>query len=157
MTLTRKSPLSELAHWEPFRDIERLQEEMNHLFERFMPAGEDRGRSSGIDFMPSAEMAETPEVIYLKLEVPGMEAKDIDVEVSDDVITISGERKSETKSEVGGVTRSEFQYGKFERIMSLPARVAAEGVKADYAQGILSLTLPKAPAAEKKTVKVNIS
>ena len=154
MKLVRRSPLSELAHWEPFREVERLQDEMNRLFERFTPLSE--GSIASIDFMPSAEVDESSSEYHLKLEVPGMEAKDIEVEVTGKSVTIKGERKSESKTEDAGLIRSEFQYGKFERMLSLPGEVEAEKVKAEYKNGVLSLTLPKIPEDGKKPFKVNI-
>jgi HSP20 family protein len=85
-----------------------------------------------------------------------MEAKDLDVQVTENTVAIRGERKSETKSEDKGVTRSEFHYGKFQRIIPLPARVQNTNVKAEYKDGILTLTLPKTEAEKNKVVKVNL-
>lgn len=155
MAIIRRSPLSELAHWEPFREVERLQSEMNRLFEQFMPTG--NGHLTSVDFMPSAEIDESPSEFHLKLEVPGMEADDIEVEVTDNRVTVKGERKSESKTEEEGLIRSEFHYGKFERSMALPGKVEAEGVKAEYKNGVLNLTVPKVAEAEKKSVKVSVS
>jgi len=98
----------------------------------------------------------TPSSIELKLEVPGMEAKDIDVRVTEQAIAITGERQSETKTEEGGMTRSEFRYGKFQRVIPLPARVQNDQVKADYKNGVLSLSLPKAEDEKNKVFKVNL-
>ncbi len=101
-------------------------------------------------------MEETPDAIHLKLEVPGMDAKDLDVQVSADSVSIMGERKSETKTEEKGMTRTEFRYGKFQRIIPLPARVQNTNVQAEYKDGILKLTLPKAEEEKNKVVKVNL-
>src|SRR5919199_5689222 len=131
-----------LIRWEPFREIESLQREMNQLFDSLTPS-ENVG-SNSIAFMPAAEMHETPSTIELRLEVPGLEAKDIDVRVTEQAVAISGERQSQTKTEEQGMTRSEFRYGKFQRVVSLPARVQNDKVQADYNNGILSLSLPKA-------------
>lgn len=101
-------------------------------------------------------MEETPEAIHLKLEIPGMEAKDLDVQVAEEAVAISGERKSESKTEEKGMTRSEFRYGSFRRVIPLPARVKNDSVQAEYKNGVLNLTLPKAEAEKNKVVKVNI-
>jgi len=98
-----------LVRWEPFREIETLQRQMNRLFDELMPTA--REASNGIAFVPPAEMEETPDAIHLKLEVPGMNANDLDVQVSAEAVSITGERKSETKTEEKGMTRSEFRYG----------------------------------------------
>jgi len=143
-----------LIRWEPFREVESLQREMNRLFESLTPS--ENGGSDRIAFMPAAEMHETPSSIELKLEVPGMEAKDIDVRVTEQAIAITGERQSETKTEEGGMTRSEFRYGKFQRVIPLPARVQNDQVKADYKNGVLSMSLPKAEDEKNKVFKVNL-
>jgi len=132
----------EITRWQPFGEMETLQRRMNRLF--------------GLDFIPAAEMEETNNEIYLKLEIPGIEIKDLDLEVTETSVAISGERKSETKTEDKGIVRSEFSYGKFERIVPLPAHVQNDKVKAEYKHGILNITLPKTEAEQHKTVKVEI-
>src|SRR4028119_1261179 len=143
-----------LIRWEPFREVETLQREMNRLFDSLSPS--ENSDHKGIAFMPAAEMHETPNMIELKLEVPGLEAKDIDVRVTEQAVAISGERQSETKTEERGMTRSEFRYGKFQRVIPLPARVQNAQVQADYKNGVLSLSLPKAEDEKNKVVKVNL-
>ncbi|PLZ91043.1 Hsp20/alpha crystallin family protein [Fischerella thermalis] len=143
-----------LVRWEPFREIDTLQRQMNRLFDELMPTV--RETANGITFVPPAEMEETPDAIHLKLEVPGMDAKDLDVQVSADSVSIMGERKSETKTEEKGMTRTEFRYGKFQRLIPLPARVQNTNVQAEYKDGILKLTLPKAEEEKNKVVKVNL-
>ncbi|MDJ0570353.1 MAG: Hsp20/alpha crystallin family protein [Pleurocapsa sp. MO_192.B19] len=143
-----------LIRWKPFAEIDSLQREMNSLFDSIVPSNSDI-MSSG--FVPAAEMSETPEAVHLKLEVPGLDAKDIDIQVAAESIAISGERKSETKTESDGMTRSEFRYGSFRRVIPLPARVKNTEVNAEYKDGILNLTLPKAEEEKNKVVKVNLS
>ncbi|PMB51176.1 Hsp20/alpha crystallin family protein [Fischerella sp. JS2] len=142
-----------LIRWQPFQEIENLQQDMNRLFDRLMTRD---GERIGTNFIPAAEMQESSDAIHLKLEIPGMDAKDIDVQVSAEAVSISGERKEETKTEEKGMTRTEFRYGKFQRVIPLPARVENTSVKAEYKNGILQLTLPKAEDEKNKIVKVNI-
>ena len=142
-----------LMRWEPFSEIDSLQKEMNRMFDSLAPRTTDRLSSA---FVPAAEMEETPEAIHLKLEVPGMDASDIDIQVSAEAVSISGERKSETKTEEKGMTRSEFRYGSFRRVIPLPARVQNTNVNAEYKDGILNVTLPKAEEEKHKVVKVNV-
>lgn len=144
-----------LIRWEPFREIDTLQREMNRLFDSLTPAINNR-EGDGITFMPAAELHDTPEAIYLKLEIPGIEAKDLDVQVTADAVAVSGERRSEIRAEEGGVTRSEFRYGSFRRVIPLPVRIQNERVQAEYKNGLLSLTLPKADAEKNRVVKVQI-
>ncbi|HLO50287.1 MAG TPA: Hsp20/alpha crystallin family protein [Kamptonema sp.] len=143
-----------LIRFEPFREIDTLQREMNRLFEGFAPSSE-RG-TNGVAFLPAAELHETPEAIYLKLEVPGLEAKDLDIQVTAEAVAISGERRAESKTEEKGITRSEFRYGSFRRVIPLPARIQNEKVEAEYKDGILNLNLPKAEAEKNRVVKVSV-
>lgn len=155
MAIKRWHPFG-LAHRpEPFLGLDSLRQEMNQLLEQFGSGWP--GDGNGFAFVPSAEIDETDSEIHLKLEVPGMQAEDLDIEVMDDTVAIKGERKSETKSEEKGVTRSEFQYGKFERVIHMPAQIVRDQVVADYKDGVLSLTLPKSPEEKKESVKVKVA
>lgn len=143
-----------LMRWEPLREIDSLQREMNRLFDNF--TNESSAEQTRGNFVPLAEMHETADAVRLKLEVPGMEAKDIDIQASAEAVAISGERKSEIKTEEKGTTRTEFRYGKFRRVIPLPARIQNTNVSADYKDGILTLTLPKAEEEKNKVVKVSL-
>jgi HSP20 family protein len=146
-----------LIRWEPFREVESLQKEMNRLFDRLVPTDVGNGEKMGLSFIPAAEITETPEAVQIKLEIPGMEAKDLNLEVTADSLTINGERKSEIKTEEEGFTRTEFRYGKFHRVIPLPVQVDNNNVTAEYKDGILNLTLPKAEEEKNKVVKVSIN
>ncbi len=140
-----------LIRWEPLREIDSLQREMNRLFDSLTPA-----THNGSAFMPLAELHETPEAVMLKLEVPGLDAKDLDIQVTAEAVSITGERKSETKTEENGMVRSEFHYGKFQRVIPMPVRIQNTAVQAEYKDGILNLTLPKAEEERNRVVKVNL-
>ena len=116
-----------LARWNPWQEVDTMQRQINSLFERSLVPTASNIRSVAI---PPAEIKDTADAIHLKLEVPGMEAKDIDVQVTQNAVYISGERKTENKTEEKGVTRSEFHYGKFQRLISLPARIQNTNVTA---------------------------
>lgn len=143
-----------LVRWEPFREIENLQQEMNRLFDTLAPTRNPEWAGS---FIPPAEMHEDGEAIHLKLEVPGMESKDLDIHVTAEAVSISGERKLENRTQEKGVTRSEFRYGKFQRVIPLPARIQNDKVQAAYKNGVLNLMLPKAEEEKTKVVKVNLN
>lgn len=143
-----------LIRWQPFREMDSLQREMNRLFESLSSKTQSE---EGRVYIPPAEMEETPEAIDLKLEVPGMDAKDINIQVSAEAVSISGERKSVSRTNAEGQKCSEFSYGSFRRLISLPTRVQNTNVSAEYKEGILHLTLPKDEAEKTKVIKVNLS
>ena len=154
MSLTRWEPWG-LSGWEPFHEINALQQDMNRLLERLASSRGSLLKNGR--FMPAAEINETDEAIDLKVEIPGMQPEDIDVEVSANSVAIRGERKSETKSEKDGVTRSEFHYGSFQRVIPLPGRIQNTGVNAEYKDGILTLHMLKAEEERNRVVKVDIN
>ncbi len=145
-----------LIRWQPLREIDSLQKEMNRLFDDFYPTDLAEGNFDRSSFVPAAEMSQTPEAIDLKVEIPGLEAKDLDVEVEADSVRIKGERKLEEKTEENGTIRTEFRYGKFHRVIPLPTRVQNNNVTAEYKDGMLNLHLPLAEEERNKVVKVNI-
>lgn len=152
-----------LVRYNPWHEMSSLQSQLNHLFDDAFTS-EKLGEWSNLSKVPAAELTETDDALHLKLEVPGMEAKDLDIQVMADRVAIAGERKSETKTEEEGRTRlcgavsfrTEFRYGKFQRVIPLPARIQNNLVTADYFDGILNLTLPKSEAEKNKVVKVNL-
>ncbi len=144
-----------LVRYNPWQEMSSLQRQLNRLFDDAL-IPETWSDFSKVSKIPAAELTENDEALNLKLEVPGMEAKDLDIEVTVDRVSISGERKSETKSEENGRTRSEFRYGKFSRVIPLPTAIQNTNVTAEYKDGILNLTLPKAESEKTKVVKVNL-
>ena len=144
-----------LVRYNPWHEMSSLQRQLNRLFDDALTS-DNWGDFSNLSKVPAAELTETDDALHLKLEVPGMSAKDIDIQVMVDRVAISGERKSETKAEADGNTRSEFRYGKFQRVIPLPARIQNTNVTADYKDGILNLTLPKSESEKNKVVKVNL-
>lgn len=146
-----------LIRWQPYQEMTALQRDMNRLFDSLSSRrDEDMMQMQQMSFSPAAEMEETENAINLKIEIPGMESKDLDVQVTKEAVMISGERKSESKSEQNGMTRSEFRYGRFSRTIPLPTRVDNTNVKGDYQNGILKLEIPKAEEEKNKVTKVNI-
>ena len=142
-----------LIRWQPFHEMDALQRDMNRMFEALASEQQGTMRQS---FMPLAEMEQTDDAIHLKVEVPGMKAEDLDVQVTREAVMITGERKSQSKSQKNGMTRSEFRYGKFNRTIPLPMPIDNSKVKGDYQDGILILELPKLQKQEDKVTKVNI-
>jgi HSP20 family protein len=143
-----------LVRWNPWQEMNALQRQFDRLFDEALVPTTVWER--GLIRVPAAELQETEDAIHLKLEIPGIEAKDLDVQVTENTVSISGERKSETKAEKDGATRSEFHYGKFQRVIPLPSKIQNTNVTAEYKDGILNLTLPKTEAEKNKVVKVNL-
>lgn len=143
-----------LVRWNPWMEIGTLHREINNLLEE--TKAPSRLFERGFHKVPAAEISETDDAVNVKLEIPGMDTKDLDIQVTEDTVYITGERKSETKTENKGVSKSEFYYGKFQRAISLPTLVQNNQVSAEYKDGILHLTLPKAEEEKKKVVKVNL-
>ncbi|MFN3360570.1 MAG: Hsp20/alpha crystallin family protein [Pseudanabaenaceae cyanobacterium] len=142
-----------LVRYQPFREFDAIQKEMNRLFDSLFATAES---VSPYAFMPAAELEETNEAINLRLELPGIDPKELDIQVTANSVSITGERRSESKTTEDGVTRSEFRYGKFQRVIPLPARVQNNQTKAEYKDGILHLTLPKAEEEKNKVFKVTL-
>jgi HSP20 family protein len=140
-----------IVRYNPWQEMNSLQRQLNRLFDDALtPSNWDD--FSNFSKIPAAELTETDDAVHLKLEIPGMEAKDLDVQVMVDRVAIAGERKSE----INDKTRSEFRYGKFSRVIPLPVRISNTNVTADYKDGILNLTLPKSEEEKNKVVKVNL-
>ncbi|MDZ8052938.1 MAG: Hsp20/alpha crystallin family protein [Aulosira sp. ZfuVER01] len=143
-----------LVRYNPWQELNAIQRQLNSLFD------ETRVPSTvfekGFVRVPAAELQETEDALHLKLELPGLEAKDLDIQVTEKAVYVKGERKSETKTEEKGVTKSEFHYGTFQRVIPLPMPIQNTNVTADYKDGILNLTLPKTEQAKNKVVKVNL-
>jgi HSP20 family protein len=145
-----------IIRYSPFREIDLLQRQFDRLIDDvFLPKEYNRNNKSN-SLTPAVEMTETPEAVYLKLEIPGVEAKDIDIQVTQDTVSISGEKHQETTTETDGKTSTEFYYGKFQRVLSLPTAVQNNNVTAEYKNGILKLVLPKQEEVKSQVVKVNL-
>jgi HSP20 family protein len=106
---------------------------------------------------PALDLYEDKDHLYVKMELPGMKREEIDVSLHEGSLSVSGERKSEQKHEDAEVYRAERFFGRFQRTVTLPTPVAADKVKAQYQDGILSITLPKTEEAKPKHINVNVS
>ena len=145
-----------LIRWQPFEEAESLQRSMNRLFDT-LTTSNGEGKINRHAFVPAAEIQETPEAIHLSLEAPGMNSEDLDIQVTADTVSVSGERKEKTVTEEKGMSRTEFHYGRFQRVIPLPTRIQNNNVEAEYKDGILKLVMPKAEEEKNKIVKVNLS
>jgi len=131
-----------------------LRDHFGRLFDIAFPA---RTAESLSDWTPSLDAHEDKDKYTVAVEIPGLKKEDIAVSVHDGVLTVSGERKSETDVKEGTVHRRERFYGKFSRSVSLPSAVRADKVGAAYKDGVLTVEIPKAEEAKPKTVEVKVS
>ena len=144
-----------LTRWEPFREFSTLQDRVNRLFRETQGNSQDESLTSS-SFAPAVDVYEDEHNVTLKIEVPGIDEKDIDVRIENNTLTVHGERKIEKEEKEENYRRVERQYGSFTRTFNLPPTVDAEKVQADYDKGVLQITLPKKAEAKPKQVKVNV-
>lgn len=158
-----------LIHWHPLKELDNLRRQMNSLFDEVMHRNRLSSKTeferwsgfnllsepSNLSWSPAIDFKETEQELILKVELPGIEAKDIDVRVSDNLISITGERKEEKHHKEKGGYWEELSYGQFQRIVPLPMGIDKNNVKAELRNGLLTLCLPKSPAIA-NTVKVDL-
>lgn len=144
-----------LSRWEPFRGANTLQEQVNRLFSDVFERSSQESNLS--TWAPSVDIAETENELVVKADLPGVDPKDLDIRVENNVLTISGERKFEKKVNEDNYLRVERAYGSFTRSFSLSNTVNSEAIKADYQNGVLSLSIPKREEAKPKQIKVNVA
>ena len=143
-----------ITRWDPFRDVIALQNRVNSIFRDYNAAGDDPVTAAS--FVPPVDIYEDNQKVVLKLEVPGIDQKDLDVRVENHTLTVKGERKLETEEKEQNFHRIERRYGSFYRAFTLPSTVDTENVNANYNAGVLKLELKKKAEAQPKQIKVNI-
>jgi HSP20 family protein len=144
-----------ITYWDPFKNVIALQSRVNSLFRDFNEGGETP--STTASFVPAVDIYEDAEKVTLKLEVPGIEEKDLDVRVEDNTLTVKGERKFEKEEKEENFHRIERRYGSFRRAFTLPTTVDTENVQANYNAGVLKVELKKKAEAQPKQIKVNVA
>ena len=145
----------ELTPWRPFGELRSLRREMDRLWENFF--GErPLGRILEREWAPSLDMSETKDNYVVKAEVPGIDAKHIDISLTGDVLSIRGEKKQEKEEKEEDYHLVERSYGSFSRSVRIPAEVESNKIKASYKNGILTITLPKSEKVKAKEVKIKV-
>jgi HSP20 family protein len=144
-----------LTRWDPFREFSTLQDRMNRLFHDSFGDGREEALTTTA-FAPPVDVYEDEHNVTLKIEVPGIEEKDIEVRVENNTLTVHGERKLEKDEKEENYRRVERQYGSFTRTFTLPNTVDTENVSANYDKGVLKIKLAKKAEAKPKQIKVNI-
>ncbi|HVP51356.1 MAG TPA: Hsp20/alpha crystallin family protein [Terriglobales bacterium] len=143
-----------LTRWDPFRELNVMQDRLSRLFQDYAPRGE-QDLTAG-NFVPPVDIYEDEQGITVKAELPGIDPKDVDVQVENNVLTIKGERKLEREEKEENFHRIERRYGSFVRSFTLPPTVDTDTVKADYENGVLKVHLAKRAEAKPKQIKVNV-
>lgn len=146
-----------IIRWDPFRDLSIIQDRMNRLFENTMARSRGEETTTLAAWAPPVDIYETKDAIVVKAELPGIDQKDIDIQVSDNVLTIKGERKFESDVNRENFYRIERSYGTFQRSFSLPNIIQQDQIKARFINGILEISLPKVEKAKPKQIKVDVT
>src|SRR5579863_9501510 len=148
-----------LTRWEPFREFSTMQDRMNRMNRLFRESYGSEGPEEALtttSYAPPVDIYEDGHNITLKIEVPGIDEKDIDVRIENNTLTVHGERKFEKEEKEENFRRVERQYGSFTRSFTLPQTVDTEKVSATYDKGILKIKLAKKAEAKPKQIKVNV-
>ena len=148
-----------LTRFEPFREFSTLQDRINRMNRLFRESYNDAGQDDSLtttSFAPAVDVYEDEHNVTLKIEVPGIDEKDIDVRIENNTLTVHGERKIEKEEKEENYRRVERQYGSFTRTFTLPQTVDTDNVSATYEKGVLKIALPKKAEAKPKQIKVNV-
>lgn len=143
-----------LIRWDPAREVDSLQTDMNRLFDRFFAGTSGNGNGTARRWIPAMDLIEDEEHYVLRADLPGMSEDDVEIEIKDNVLTVSGERRSEDDTRGEGYHRVERSFGRFSRALTLPDGVAADQVAANFENGVLEVRVPK--PEETKPVRVEI-
>ena len=146
-----------LVRWEPVRELTSLQNEMNRLFTTFFDTPTNgNGETTARRWIPAMDLVETDDHFVLKADLPGLGEGDVSIEVEDNVLTVSGERKADHEDTREGYVRVERSYGVFRRSLTLPEGVDAEGVTARFDKGVLEVRIPKPEERKPRRVAIQV-
>ena len=146
--------MSNLVRWEPFRDLISLREAMDRLFEEsFVRPGAGRLAPAGVGAL-AVDMYQTDDAVIVKSAIPGIDPENLDISITSDTLTIKGETRAEEEVKEESYIRRERRYGSFCRTLAIPLPVVAEKAEAEFENGVLTLTLPKAEEVKPKTIKI---
>src|SRR4051812_10253300 len=144
-----------IVRWEPLREFSTLQNEMNRLFNTVFDAPAPSGNGGAMRrWMPAMDLAETEDHFVLRADLPGLSEEDVNIELEDRVLTVSGERKAEHTENKDGYLRVERAFGSFSRSLTLPEGIDPESVAASFDRGVLEVQIPK--PEERKPRKISI-
>src|SRR5215475_14304649 len=145
--------MNSLNRWEPFRSNVGLESQVNRMFSELFGRTQESNLTT---WAPSVDIFENEHELVVKADLPDVKPEDLDIRVENNILTIRGERKFEKKVDEKNYLRMERSYGSFARSFSLSNTVNSEAIKADYKDGVLTLTIPKREEAKPKQIKVNV-
>jgi HSP20 family protein len=140
-----------LVRWEPAREVDSLQTEVNRVFDAFF----GQGASASRRWVPAMDLVETEDHLVLKADLPGLGSDDVEIEIKDGVLTVSGERRADHEEKSEGYFRVERSFGRFSRSLTLPKGVEADSIAAEFNDGVLEVRIPK--PEERKPHRVEIA
>jgi HSP20 family protein len=148
-----------LIRWEPVRELHTMQNEMNRLFNTFFDSpssGNGGGQAVARRWIPAMDVVETGSHFVLRADLPGVPENEVKIEIEDNVLTISGERKSEHEEQGEGYYRVERSFGSFARSLTLPEGVDADGIQASFDSGVLEVQIPKPEQHKPRKVQISV-
>jgi HSP20 family protein len=141
-----------LVRWDPARQLDTFQSDFDRVFDAFF--GDRTANGTTRRWVPAMDLVETDDHLVLRADLPGLDTDDVEIEVAEGVLTVSGERRTEHEDSADGYHRVERAYGRFSRSLSLPQGIDADQVQADFDKGVLEVRIPK--PAERKPHRVQI-
>jgi len=147
-----------LIRWEPVAELNTIQNEMNRLFNNFFDQPAQTGRSNGTTrrWLPAMDLVETADHYVLRADLPGLSDEDVSIQLEDNVLTISGERKTEHQDQQEGYYRLERAFGAFSRSLTVPEGVDPDGVRAHFDRGVLEIRIPKPEQKKPRQVQISL-
>ena len=142
----------DLARWDPFREFRTLKEELDRFFEDYL----GRREAGELVWVPAVNLEETDDKFVLHVELPGLNKEDIKVSVTENTVSVYGERKWEKAEESATLHRAEFFTGRFRRTITLPAEIDTSKVRASYKDGVLTVELPKSERSKPREIEIEV-
>jgi HSP20 family protein len=154
MAIVRWNPTRELATFPT--DVLSMQRQINRMFDEFFRSDRDDTSLLASSWKPAVDIVEEDDAYVAKVELPGVNKDDVKITMQDNILTIRGEKKEEKKGKEGSAHRVERYYGSFQRSFSLPTSVKSDRIEAEYKDGILTISMPKAEEAKPKQIEVKV-
>ena len=140
----------------PIQDLFSIHNEMSRLFDNWHRPTRYRAEGENLDWMPVVDISEANEHVEIRAEIPGLSEKDVQVSVTDDVLTLKGEKKQESDENDQKYHRVERSYGRFQRSFTLPANLDPEDIEAKFTNGVLTVSIPKVKEVQPKEIQIRV-
>ena len=140
----------------PIQDLFSIHNEMSRLFDNWTRPARYRVEGQSLDWMPVVDILEADEHVEIRAEIPGLSEQDVQVSVTDDVLTLKGEKTQESEENDKKYHRVERSYGRFQRSFTLPANLNPEAIKAKFTNGVLAVSIPKVEKVKPKEIQISV-